>query len=383
MLDTFFITIFWLTFLLCLASYAFYPLLLAAARRVFPLQVLQKREEPSVSLLIAAYNEERDIAGKIASSLALDYPPDKLEILIGSDGSSDGTVATAEAHAGGRVQVLAYPENRGKTSVQNDLVQASSGEILVFTDAASNMKPDAIRKLVRNFADPRVGCVAGCMRFVNTDANINTQSQGFYWRYELMLRKLESSVGSLIGVDGPLYAVRRKNYVPLVPQAISDLLTPLLVLGQGLKVVLEPEAIIEEDPTRCAGDEFRTRRRITLRGLTGLKTYRQLLNPLRHLLLSLQIVLHKLLRWFVGPLVLLHLLACAALGNSPFFSTVGKLYVLFFLAAFAGWLLERRGGKNRLLSVPYYFSLVNLAATAGIVDFFRRRDATSWKPVRH
>ena len=382
-LDSLLIFIYWLTFLLCLASYFLYPLLIALVGKFFPFVPAKDAWEPRVSIIIAAYNEERDIVHKIENCMDLDYPVDKLEILIGSDGSTDETVALAAQHSSQWVRVFDFSENRGKTSVQNDLVAASRGEILVFTDAASFLNANAIRSLVRNFVDARVGCVAGRMRFVNTDENINTNSQGLYWRYEVKIRELESALGRLIGVDGPLYAVRRDSYIPLEPQSISDLLTPLLVLEKGKHVVLESDAVVDEDPTRQSGQEFRTRRRITLRGLIGFATYRGLLNPFRNPFLAAQLCFHKVLRWFVGPLVILHVLACAILLDRPFFAVAMILYIVFFLAALAGWVLDRRGGKNRFLTIPYYFSLVNLAATLGIVDFIRKKQATSWKPVRY
>jgi len=382
-LSTLLIFIYWMTFLLCLSTYFLYPLTIWVIGHFFSLKVKRKDCEPTVSILISAYNEERDIIRKIENCLALDYPKDKLEILIGSDGSTDGTVLLVEKNSSSRIKVINFTENRGKTSVQNDLVSASTGEIIVFTDAASFLNKDAVRCLVRNFSDSRIGCVAGRMRFVSSEDNINTNSQGLYWRYEVKIRELESNFGSLIGVDGPLYAVRRNCYVSLEPQSISDLLAPLLVLEQGKKVILEPDAVVDEDPTRQSSQEFRTRRRITLRGLIGLATYHQLLNPFSHPALAAQIVFHKVIRWFVGPLVILHILACMALVNSQFFALAFVLYLIFFGAAYAGWLLEKRGGKNRLLTVPYYFTLVNLAATMGIVDFICKKQATSWKPVRH
>lgn len=382
-MSSFLIFIYWLTFLLCLSSYLFYPLVIAAVSRFFALKVRKDDWQPKVSILISAYNEAKDIEHKIVNCLELDYPEDKLEILIGSDGSSDNTVSLAEKYSSKRLKVFAYTDNRGKTSVQNDLVRAATGEILIFTDAASFLNKDAIRCITQNFSDSRIGCVAGRMRFVNTDDNINTCSQGLYWRYEVKIRELESNLGSLVGVDGPLYAVRHDCYVSLEPQSISDLLTPLLVLEQGKKVVLEPDAVVDEDPTRQSTQEFKTRRRITLRGLIGLSTYPNLLNPHKNPQLAAQIFFHKLVRWFVGPLVILHILACLALLNKPFFALAFIAYLLFFGAAIGGWMLEKRGGKNRLLTVPYYFSLVNLAATMGIIDFFRKKQATSWKPVRH
>jgi cellulose synthase/poly-beta-1,6-N-acetylglucosamine synthase-like glycosyltransferase len=354
-----------------------------AVGKIHPFKVRKDNTTPTVSIIIPAYNEAKSVEQKIVNTMALDYPENKREILIGSDGSTDETAILAGKFVNDGVQFLDFKANRGKTAVQNDLVARSTGEILVFTDAASFLPPDAVKKTVRNFADDRVGCVAGRMRFVATDSNLTTQSQGLYWRYEVKIREMESKLGSLVGVDGPLYAVRRDCYVPLEHNVISDLLTPLLVLEQGKKVVLESEALVDEDPTLKSGQEFATRRRITLRGLVGLSTYTSLLNPLRDPMLSFQVFFHKVLRWFVGPLVILNVLACSALSGHWFFISMLGLYASFFLAAALGWFTERQGVKVRALTVPYYFSLVNLAATMGIVDFFRKKQAITWKPVRH
>lgn len=382
-MTSFFLAIFALTFFLCLASYVLYPAGLWLVGQLAPFREKKKITAwPKISILIAGYNEEKHLAEKIINTLAIDYPKEHLEILVASDGSTDATVHVTEGFQAQGVQCLAFPENRGKTAVQNDLVSRAKGDILVFTDAASFIPANAIKKILAHFADERVGCVAGRMRFIGTEKNLNTQSQGLYWRYEVSLRELESRLGSLIGVDGPLYAVRRQCFRPLEPHIISDLIAPLLVLEQGYKVVLEKEAWVEEAPTQKTGQEFTTRRRITLRGLTGLAAHRHLLNPLRHFALALQISLHKLVRWFVGPLVLLHLLACAALTPYWHFGKILLLYGCFFLLALGGWLLARHGKRARLLTVPYYFCLVNLAATAGIIDFFRKKQAVTWKPVR-
>jgi cellulose synthase/poly-beta-1,6-N-acetylglucosamine synthase-like glycosyltransferase len=381
-LTTLLIAAYWLTLLLCFSTYFVYPLVIMILGSIFPIRVRKKDWEPDVSILISAYNEELDIVQKIENCLELDYPEDKVEILIGSDGSTDKTVQLARAFNSERVKVLDYTENRGKTSVQNDLVSASKGEILVFTDAASFLNRDAVRYITRNFSDPQIGCVAGRMRFVGSADNINTDSQGLYWRYEVKIREIESSLGRLVGVDGPLYAVRRDCYVFLKPQSISDFLTPLLVMEMGKKVILEPEAVVDEDPTQQSAQELKTRRRITLRGLIGLATYPQVLDPLRNPGLAFSIFFHKVLRWFVGPLVILHVMVCIALAYKTFFALALGGYSVFFAAAFGGWLLEMRGGKNRFLTIPYYFCLVNLAATMGIIDFFRKKQATSWKPVR-
>lgn len=351
--------------------------------KMFTIKVKKRDIYPDISIIISAYNEEKNIEKKIKNTLALAYPKDKVEILVGSDGSTDDTPNVVSKYADQGVQFVNFKDNRGKTAVQNDLVNQSTGEILIFTDAASFLPGNAIRKIIRNFSDNRIGCVAGRMRFVDTNTNLTTESQGLYWRYEVTIREMESRIGSLIGVDGPLYAVRRDCYVPLGHHVISDLMTPLIVLEQGRKVILEPEALVDEDPTTRTEHEFSTRRRIVLRGLVGISTYMVLLNPIRHPVLSFQIFFHKVLRWFVGPLVILNGLACLALTGHWFFKFFLTMYIVFFVAAALGWITERLGIKVRALTVPYYFSLVNFAATMGILDFFRKKQIVTWKPVRH
>ena len=302
-METLFLALFLLTAFLCSASYILYPLIIRIIGYIWPFEVQASEIEPFVSIIIPAYNESKNIENKIKNTLTLDYPKDKIEIFVGSDGSQDETPNIVERYAPRGVKLYDFKMNRGKTAVQNDLVKHSKGEILVLTDAASFLPADALRKLVRRFADDRVGCVAGKLRYVQTDRNLTTHSQGLYWRYEVKLRELESQLGHLIGVDGPLYGVRRENYVPLSPQIISDLMTPLLVLKQGKRVVLEPEALVDEDPTINTGHEFTTRRRIALRGLVGLSTFKGLLNVFKTPLLTLQLVISQgfaLAHWTAG-----------------------------------------------------------------------------------
>ena len=379
---SFLVYIYIATLLLCLATYAGYPLTIYLIGKIKPQKILQKNITPSVSIIISAFNEEKDIEEKIKNTLELDYPKEKLKILIGSDGSMDKTADIVKKYVNKGVIFFDYKTNRGKTSVQNDLVKQATGEILLFTDAAAFLPNNAVRKIVRNFADKQVGGVAGRMRFVNTDKNLTTQSQGLYWRYELKLRQLESDLGSLIGVDGPLYALKRDYYVPLGAHIISDLMTPLLILGHGKKVILDPEAVVEEEPKQRTVHEFTTRRRITLRGLVGIFTFKNLLNPMKHPFLALQIVFHKVLRWFVGPLVILNVLTCIFLSSHWLFQKIMFLNIAFFSAALLGWGASKVGISYRILTIPYYFCLVNLAATTGIIDFFMKKQAVTWKTVR-
>lgn len=378
----FLLCMFWLSLFVCVATYVVYPSIIYVFSKFIPFKVDKKDFYPLVSIVISAYNEQQHIAEKIINTISLDYPKDKMEIIIGSDGSIDKTVEIARKYVNQGVKILSFSINRGKTAVQNECVKISRGEILIFTDAASFLNRDAIKKIVRNFSDTRIGCVAGRLRFIKTETNITTESQGLYWRYELKMREMESNLGRLIGVDGPLYAIRRSLYVPLLENIISDLISPLIVLYGGKRVVLEQEATVSEEPTLKTNQEFTTRRRITLRALVALTVYSQLLNPFKHPILALQIIFHKLFRWFVGPLVIINLLSCLALSGYTFFKVISIAYVLLFISSTIGLFISFLGIKWRILNIPYYFMLVNIAATFGIIDFFRNKQAIVWKPVR-
>jgi cellulose synthase/poly-beta-1,6-N-acetylglucosamine synthase-like glycosyltransferase len=380
----FLVTIFSISLFLCVTTYFLYPIALLVLSKIKRCKINNSDITPTISIIISAYNEEKDIAQKITNTLNLDYPKDKLEILVGSDGSTDNTAELLASYDNPLIHVFNFKSNRGKTTVQNELVSLAVGEILVFTDAASFLPNNALRKLINNFSDETVGCVAGKMRFIETDKNVTTQSQGIYWKYEVKIRELESKLGSLIGVDGPLYAVRAEYYIPLPEMIISDLITPLLILEQGKKVIIEPEAIVEEEPTNKPEHELKTRRRITLRGLVGVFFYKRLLNPLKYPWLSLQIICHKLLRWFVGPLVIINFISSVALFSYQIFpfTIVFWLYLLLFCFAFVGWLIDKAGKKNKIFTIPYYFLLVNTAATLGILDFIQNKKATTWATQR-
>jgi cellulose synthase/poly-beta-1,6-N-acetylglucosamine synthase-like glycosyltransferase len=381
-----FLIVFWMTLLLCLSTYALYPISIFFLAKYRPFIVKRKEIYPFVSIIIAAFNEEKHIENKLINTLELNYPKDRMEIIVGSDGSTDRTAnlvtGYTDRYAAPPVKLLHFPTNRGKTTVQNECVNIAKGEVLLFMDAASFLNRDAIKNIVRNFADPEVAGVAGRLQYVNTGTNLTTESQGIYWRYEVKIREMESRLGSLIGVDGPLYALRRENYIPLRPTIISDFISPLLVLATGKKVILDPDAVVNEDPTLKAGQELKTRRRITVRALTALAVHKDLLNVFKYPALAAQIIFHKLLRWFVGPLVIMNVLASVFLSTHTFFSYVLLGYLLFFLLALFGFLCNFFGISWRVMTIPYYFVLVNFAASLGILDFIRRKQAITWHPLR-
>ena len=375
-------TLFWFSFFLCLSTYFVYPMVIWLISKIRPLKINSMEYYPNVSIIISAFNEENSIKEKINNAFAQDYPSNKIEIIVGSDGSTDRTVEFAKSVKDPRLKVFDLKENEGKTAVQNYCVDQSTGEIIFFTDAASFISHNAIKDMVKNFADKRVGCVAGLMRFINTDLNITTESQGLYWKYEAKLRDLESKLGHLIGVDGPLYAIRRSDYVRLGNNIISDFISPLMVIANGKKTILEKEAFVEEVPTHASDHEIRTRRRITLRGLIGLKEHAGLLNILKYPALSLQIFFHKVLRWFVGPLVLINFISVLFLSQILIFKLFLFGYLIFLIGALIGMGLEKMKLRVKLFSIPYYFALVNYAAILGIIDFLNNKQVITWQPVR-
>ena len=373
-------SIFWVSFLLLGYVYVFYPFLIDLLSRLFDRKYVSKEIQPPVSIIITAYNEEKHIGRKIDNTLALDYPKERMEIIVGSDGSTDKTCEIARSYESQGVKLLAFPENRGKTMVQNDCARAARFDIIVFMDASSLCEPGSLRNLVAPFADARVGCVAGKVAFVQSRENLTTESQGIYWKYEQVLKRAESRLGSLVGVDGPLYAIRKERYVELRRDIISDLITPLLVIRDGYAVVYEPGAITYEEATIRPGDELSTRRRIVARGLLALLRYPELFNPWKRPMLAFQIVSHKILRWFAGLYFILMLISSVLLSPRFFYLLTGAAMVVFLMLAWKG--LKSQDYPRRVFAVPYYFALVNWAALLGILDYLRGKRVISWKPVR-
>jgi len=373
--------LFFLSFFLILYVYLGYPLLMFLAARTCRRKVGKKDIQPPVTVIITACNEEKDIAAKLENTLLLDYPEERLEIIVGSDGSVDGTNSIVRTFEQSGVKLIAFEKNRGKTLTQNDCVKEARNNLIVFMDAASICEKDALKKIAACFADARVGAVAGRIVYKTANESLVTESQGIYWQYEQALKRAESALGMLVGVDGPLYVVRKELYRDLPGEAVSDLMTPLLVREAGQWVVLEQDAICYEEPTKTTGEEQKTRRRVVARGFVGLFRYRSLLNPFKFPLLAWQIVSRKVLRWLVGLCFILMLISSFFLLDGLFYRAVFVCMILLLALAFIG--LKNPEQTNPLIAVPYYFLLVNWSALLGFFDFLRGKKIVSWKPVRN
>jgi cellulose synthase/poly-beta-1,6-N-acetylglucosamine synthase-like glycosyltransferase len=363
--------------------YAGYPALMFALSLILRRPVRRDDITPRVSVIIAAYNEERDIEAKLKNTLAFDYPRDRLEIIVASDCSTDRTDDIVRSFSAQGVILRRQFERLGKTVAQNRAVKFSSGEILVFSDATTICESGAIRKIVRNFADPEVGCVAG--QLIYEDASTSAVGIGCrsYWGYEKFLKSCESQVGSLIGVSGCLYAVRRISHARLPNDMIDDFVIAAQIHLQGLRTVYEPEAIAVESVNLRARDEFRMRVRVIKQTLSALHRYRHMLNPFQHKMFAFQMIAHKALRYAI-PFPLIAALIASGLGSGSVvwlrFAFICQLAL--YGAAIAGLVRERRKIELKLLAIPYYFALANVASLVAFLKVLNGETYVVWEPVR-
>jgi cellulose synthase/poly-beta-1,6-N-acetylglucosamine synthase-like glycosyltransferase len=363
--------------------YVGYPLLVFALSRLFGRQVRRSDITPKISVIIAAYNEERDIAEKIDNTLALEYPRDKIEIIIASDCSTDRTDEIARGYARHGVILHRQPRRLGKTVTQNIAMRISTGDILVFSDATTKYEPDALRKIVRSFADPEVGCVSGQLVYVDRSATGVGRGCRSYWGYEKLLKHCESRLGSLIGVSGCLYAVRRTAYVQLAHDMSSDFVIATEIHLQGLRTIYDVEAVSTEDTNKRGRDEFRMRVRVIEQTMSALYHYRKVLNPLTHGMFAFQMISHKLLRYAVAPL-----LTIAFASNALLVFVTGDYGLAFagqmavYCAGLLGLACDQAGIKLGPCALPYYFMLANAASLVAFVKFLRGEAHIVWEPIR-
>ena len=374
---------FWLSALALLYIYAGYPLLLSIISALRPLKVRTGDNQPTVSLIIAAYNEELALPAKLENTLALDYPTELMEIIVASDCSTDRTDEIVRKYSSQGVKLIRQRERLGKTAAQNTAVAGAQGEIILFSDATSFYQPDVVRVLMRSFADPTVGCVAGRLVYIDpADSRVGRGARS-YWSYESFLKKHESRVCSLIGASGCLYAVRRSAYVPLYHEACSDFIICTKMVEQGLRAIYEPKAVCIEQTNRHTDKELRMRVRIIAQTFTDLWRHRAMMNPLRTGFYSLQLLSHKVMRYLV-PFFLLALLGGSAILASDFlfYRTLLACQVAGYACGAIAWLLDRMGKRSRLLALPQYFLLANVASLVAIYKFLRGERYARWEPIR-
>ena len=377
------IAVFWAALFLVVYTYLIYPVLLwlLAAGRKMP-EYAPLGEWPVASLIIAAHNEEATLRTKLENALAMDYPAERLDIIVVSDASTDGTDRIAAEFAARGVRLHRQAVRGGKTEAQNAGVRLARGQFLAFSDANSMYAPSALKRLLAPFADERIGCVCGELQYANPGEQGAGKGEGLYWRYEQFLKRRESLLSSALGANGAIYALRRELFAELGGDIISDFVAPLCTWRRGFRIAYEPKAVATEYSSVRFGDEFRRRRRIVSRSLYGLWAEAGVLNPFAHFFFAFQMFSHKLLRWLVPVWLLVVLAVNVLLAASEYYGLLLALQVAFYGLAALGLMLPERLGRCWLFYVPAYFTATNLGTLLGLLSFLTGRRHRVWQPTR-
>jgi len=376
------VVIFWLCAALIGYIYIGYPILL----RLLPKARAAGEEvgdyQPSLTLLVPAYNEAAVIEETLRNKLWQDYPREKLEIIVISDESTDGTddIVARLAREDGRIRLVRQSPRQGKTAGLNRAVEGAKGEVLIFSDANSQFGLGALNYLAACFADPAVGYVTGKMVYVNEEGNLVGDGCGAYMRYENHLRQLESDVSSVVGVDGGIDAMRTELYQPLNPDQLPDFVQPLKVVAQGKRVIYQEKALLHEESLSDSDSEFRMRVRVSLRALWALWDMKKLFNPFRYGLFSLQLISHKLLRYLAFIPLLLTLLTSLVLADHHWVYTLAAGGQLLFYGAATYAAVSPQGQKIAFCKLAFYFSLINFAALVASLKFLKGEKIVTWQP---
>lgn len=381
--------IFWVSLFFINFTYIGYPVFLYALSRIYSKPVCQAKDDfqPFVSIVLAAKNEALGIEERLKNLLVQDYPADKYEIIIVSDGSIDETDGVVQnfidSLSDGQEQIFcyAYTPSQGKPTALNIGIEHARGEIIVFADTRQRFAQNTVSRLVRNFADPAIGAVSGELVFLQESDSAIKAQMGVYWKYEKTVRKLESLSGSVVGATGAIYAIRKQLYQPLPRETIlDDVLTPMNIVMQGYRVIFDGQAVAYDTISRDAGLEWKRKVR-TLAGnwqLISLRT--DLLNPRKNTLLF-RFCAHKLAR-LVVPLFLMLLLTTSALQQGIFWVLITSVQLLVYILAGAAWFfpgIQRIG----MLKTIYFFCLLNIAAVAGFIVWITGGCSTIWSAGGH
>ena len=376
--------------------YLGYPAALWIASRVSRRKPPQTSGEsvPKVSLIITAHNEEQAIASKVANVRGLDFPMERLEVILASDGSTDRTVARFErmmedwARAGGSPNwdSVALRSQKGKSQAQNEAVEVARHEILVFTDAGAHFDPMALRSLAAAFSDPSVGCATGRSTYRPVHGSEAGTSEGLYWKYEVWLRGMENRLGILMMGSAWMLGLRRNLFKPLQPTEGDDWVLPLRTLQAGFRVVQVDRATVYDDVVRSSKGLFRTKVRIISKDYLSLWRNRHLLNPFRYGWNAIALLSHKFLRWWAFAAMLL----AYTLSVSMHADRIGLWFfsgqTFFYALAAAGALAESRQWNSplilKLTSAPYHFCVVQAASAVGIWKACTGRAEAFWQPIR-
>lgn len=386
------IFLFWICFSILFYSYLGYGIILYGIVQ-FKRRFLSSRQQPrqtthslpDVTVLIAAFNEEDYILEKIRNTLSLDYPGEKLQVLIVTDGSSDQTPELVKKYPA--ITLLHQPQRQGKIAAVQRAMPFVSTDLVVFTDANTMLNQEALLKIVRHYQDPRVGAVAGEKRILSREKEAaNSAGEGIYWRYESALKKWDSELYSVVGAAGELFSIRKSlfEHVP-ADTLIEDFYLTLRIAQRGYRVCYEPGAYALEGPSASIGEELKRKIRIAAGGIQAVVRLKDLLNPFRFGMLSFQYISHRVLRWTLAPLALLLLLAAnvaLAWQGLVFYQAALLLQAAFYGSAILGRICESQQLKVKAFFVPYYFFIMNYAVYKGFFRFLKGTQSVLWEKAK-
>ena len=381
---TFIQILFWIVFVAICMHYVFFGVFVYLVSLVYRKKHKIADIQPSVSFIIAAYNEERIIRETLQNDLQIEYPQDRIEFIVVSDGSSDSTPQIVSEFQDRGVVSLHQPQRQGKTAALNRAVATAKNEILVFSDANSMFRKDAVSKLVRHFADESIGGVCGRKSVLQHSDRKASLGDNLYWKYESALKQAESYLGSIPTADGEIFALRKSLY-QTVPTALinDDLVITFNIIEQGKRVIYDQEAITEEQASISLKDDFNVKSRMVYGGIQIISLYKKLLNPIGSWF-GFQFFIHKTLRYFMWLcLALILALNVLCVSAHPFYAVFLGLQVAFYLMALIGYQMDKRGKKAGVFYLPYYYCNVNLAAFKGFLFFIKQRSTVDiWKKAQ-
>lgn len=382
---------FWISIFIIFYTFVGYGLLLYILIRLKRLFKLPDRkrytydELPACTLVVAAYNEAAFIEEKIANCLSLDYPAGKLEFIFVTDGSTDDTADLVRKYP--EIRLLHAPERKGKIAAVHRAIEQVTTELMVFTDANTFLNKEALGLICRHYADPKVGAVAGEKRVLIEAEADATAGEGFYWKYESKLKAWDSELYSVVGAAGELFSIRKSLYQPVPANSVlDDFMISMRIAEKGFIIVYEPEAYATEASSANISEELKRKIRIAAGGMQSVIWLGSLLNPVKYPLLSFQYISHRVLRWTITPILMVAVLiinivmVCA--GAPDFYNFLLIAQLLFYMAAYAGKVLETRKLRVRILFIPYYFCVMNYAILAGLIRFFFGKQSVIWDKAK-
>ncbi len=373
----------WLIFLI-LFPYLFYPLLVIILGSILKKRIIKEDITPSVTFMIAAYNEEGSIGDKLINTLEIDYPSDKFDIIVVSDASSDQTDNIVKTQFP-NVQLVRVEGRVGKTEARNIAMKNIKSDITVFSDATTEYDKDSVKMLVRSFADQKVGMVTGHLKYKDDQGTQMGIGQKLFWKLESIIKTSQTNLGSLTGSIGCITAFRTNAYHPLPSNIIEDFTGPLFFIQKGFRVVSEPQAICFEETTKKPQTEWSMRVRVIRGGMTGLLHAKSVLNPLKYPVASFQLISHKVLRWLAPVFaILLLLFSIADVINhpSPLAWTILNLQIIFYTSVLVAFILNSFSFRPKVLGIPLYFFIINLAALKALYKTVTSNLESTWETQR-